>query len=123
MRTFTNWGDSLIGDRISSKSRKVIQSNPLNKGVFNSACFVTKLLINVFCVIEKPLVRVVNIERSNIHKEISDALKAEKVVVQSSKSPKCKIFQYSGRHKGQSCIFKDEVFCVIDLPMEPVRNK
>lgn len=123
MRTFTNWGDSLIGDRISSKSRKVIPDKPLNKGFFNSPCFVTNLKINVFSIIEKPLTRVIDIKRSNIHRKISDALKAEKVVVQSGKPTKCKVFQYSGRHKGQSCIFKDEVFCVIDLPMQPVRSE
>jgi len=123
MGTFTNWGDSLIGDRISSKSRKVIRGSALNKGFFNSPCFVTKLEIHVYCVIEKPLAKAINIKRSEIHRKIGDSLKAEKVVVRSGKSPKCKIFKYSGPHRGQQCTFKDEVFCVIDLPMEPIRSK
>lgn len=122
MSTLTNWGDSLIGDRISSQSRKVIRRNPRNKGFFNSTCFVTNLEINVFCVIEKPLVKDITTKRSNTYKRIRDALKAERIIVESGKPPKCKLFQYTGSHRGNRCIFKDTVFCVIDLPMEPVRS-
>jgi len=124
MTKYSSAGDAIVGERIASRFRKVNIMEVINKGVLGFRCFRAKLRGNVFCVIDKCLeVSVHNsIKKPNIHFNKGDALKGEQILTEFGKRRKLSLAQGSSSHRIQTTVFENNVYCVIDLPFEFLRN-
>lgn len=125
MTKYYNAGDAIVGERIASRFRKInIYSGVINKGVLGFRCFRAKLRGNVFCVIDKCLeISILNsIKKTGIHFDNGDSLKGEQILTEFSKGRKHSLTQGSSSHRIQTTVFENNVYCVIDLPFESVRN-
>ena len=55
-----------------------------------------------------------------IHRNLGDALKAERIVVHAEKYDKKPVTKGSSSHRIQNVVFKKYAFCIIELPMRKI---
>jgi|GEM_PF-1507652 len=125
MPTYFKQAEAIAGERIASSFRRIHVRGAISKGVLGFRCFQAKLRTNVFCVIDKCLEAEVSVflKRSNVHVKRGDSLKAEQIVAEFGGRRKLSIAHGSSTHQIQRTVFEHKVYCVIDLPFEPLRGK